>query len=100
MCEYIDLQNGQCSIINSQCPYMYFCTKRNAWRNTKYMTDNCNIKKKAMVPKGYYRVRFERRGYLYVDFGDKTVAIKNPFEDVPEFVKVSKLKNGTYRLKK
>ena len=53
-----------------------------------------------MVPKGYYRVRFERRGYLYVDFGDKTVAIKNPFEDVPEFVKVSKLKNGTYRLKK
>ena len=100
MCEYVDLKNGQCSVLNSQCPYMYFCTKKDIWKNTKYMTDNCNIKKKAKVPKGYCRVQFERRGYLYVDLGDTTVAIKNPFKDVPEFVKVSKSKNCEYRLKK
>lgn len=100
MCEYVDLQNGQCSLTKSQCPFMYYCPKRNAWRNTCYMTSNCNVKRKAEAPKGYCRVRFERKGYLYVDLGEKTVAIKNPFEDVPDFVKVTKLKNGNYRLKR
>lgn len=53
------------------------------------------------IPDGYCRVEFERHGDLYVRVDADTVTpIKNPFDDIPKFVKVSKAKNGSYKIKK
>ena len=51
------------------------------------------------IPEGYNKVEYERHGYLYVDMGNEVIKILNPFGDIPQFVKVSKTKNG-YKVKK
>ncbi len=98
MCEYVN--GNQCTIQKQNCPFMYYCSKVNAWQPLSSMPKDCNIKENFELPKGYYKVRFERKGKLYVDIDGFTQAIDNPFDDVPPFVKVSKLKNGTYKLRK
>lgn len=98
MCEYV--KENLCTIIQAPCPYVYFCNKVNDWRPNKAMPKNCKIKLQQETPKGYYRVRQERKGYLYVEVGDITIKALNPFDYVPTFVKVTKLKNGEYRIKK
>lgn len=98
MCEYT--KGNQCSITNEVCPWMYWCDRRQIYKPSRYMPENCNIKLKAEVPKGYYRVRMERKGYLYVDIDNCTYKIKNPFDDVPLYVKATKLKSGEWRLRK
>lgn len=64
------------------------------------MPQKCKVADKAEVPKGYYKVREERKGYLYVDINDRTYKILNPFDDVPLFVKATIYKNGKIRLRK
>ena len=64
------------------------------------MPINCKIKDKAEAPEGYYKVCFEKRGNLYVDIEGHTEVIQNPFDIVPLYVKVFKLKNGKRKLKK
>lgn len=58
------------------------------------------MKEKIETPKGYCKVRMERKGYLYIDIKGHTYKIQNPFEEVPLYVKVIKLKNGDWKLKK
>lgn len=98
MCEYV--KDDICEITASQCPYIYWCNKINGWKANTAMPSNCKIKLNIEVPKGYYRVREERKGYLYVDIDNQSIKIKNPFIDIPLYVKVSKTKNGEYRIKK
>lgn len=97
MCEYV-IKN-QCTLTNENCPFVYFCHKSNSWLPNKAMPKNCNVKLNAEVPIGYYRIREERKGYLYVDIDDHTYKILNPFKDVPLYVKATKTKNG-WKLKK
>lgn len=40
------------------------------------------------IPKGSNRVLFERRGYLYIEYKDTTIKVKNTFKSVPEYVYV------------
>ena len=98
MCEYL-IENN-CQITNTVCPFTYFCNKVNKWIPSKQMPLNCKVKDKINIPKGYYKVRMERKGFLYIDIKGQTYKIKNPFEDIPLYVKVIKLKNGEWRLKK
>lgn len=97
MCEYVVL--NKCSLTNNICPFMYFCDKKNIWKPSANMPTNCGVKARAEAPKGYYRVREERKGYLYVDIDNQTYKIKNPFDDIPRYVKAFKTKDG-WRLKK
>lgn len=99
MCKYIKEKNI-CSITQNNCPYMYFCTKKNEWRELNNMPSNCKIKNNADIPDGYYKVCFEKRNNLYVDINGHIEIIQNPFNDVPLYVKAIKLKNGKWRLKK
>lgn len=64
------------------------------------MPQNCKIKEDLKIPKGYYKVRMERKGFLYIDIKGQTYKILNPFEETPLYVKAFKLKNGEWRLKK
>lgn len=97
MCKYCN--KNWCTIINKQCPFVYFCNKSQEWKFLQN-GEKCKVKYNADIPKGYYRVRMERKGYLYVDINNITHKILNPFEDVPLYVKATKLKNGKWRLKK
>lgn len=97
MCEYVE--KNQCAISGETCPFMYWCLKRQMFRPLKSMPEDCNVKVSFEIPTGYSRVREERKGYLYVDIDSSTHKIKNPFDDVPMYVKVTKTKNG-WRLKK
>lgn len=63
------------------------------------MPTNCKVKKQQEIPEGYYRVCFEKRGNLYVDYNGHVEVILNPFDNVPLFVKAIKMKNGKWRLK-
>ena len=58
------------------------------------MPQECKVKQAIEIPVGYCRVRDERKGWLYIDINNETIKIKNPFDDIPLYVKVSKTKSG------
>lgn len=98
MCEFV--QQNICSITQAKCPYIYLCHKTSTYRPLKSMPKDCKIKRKLAIPKGYRRVLFERRGWLYIEMDDTTIVAANPFNEVPRFVKVTKAKDGKWRLRK
>ena len=98
MYEYV--KGNQCLISKENCPFVYWCDKIHAYKPSSSMPENCKIKEKLQIPKGYSKVRFERKGYLYVDVNDQTIQIKNPFDDIPLYVKVTKSKDGNWRIRK
>lgn len=63
------------------------------------MPKDCRVAQKHDLPKGCYVVREERKGFLFVDLGGTTIKLPNPFDYTPEYVKLSKTKNG-YKIKK
>lgn len=97
MCSYN--VNDKCTITQERCPFVYFCEKAQTWKPLRAMPEQCKVQVLHEIPRGYCVVRFEKKGYLYVDLGDRTIQILNPFEEVPKYVKVSKTKNG-WRVRK
>lgn len=97
MCEYV--RENQCTVTREVCPYVYYCDKIRAYRPSTSMPQNCKIKEKLEIPKGYCKVRDERKGWLYVDYENITIKVKNPFDYIPLYVRVRKLKNGEYKLR-
>lgn len=100
MCEYIDFLTGLCKIKNTNCPFVYFCTKAQKYKVLNSIPKNCKIKQDIKIPKGSYKVCFERKGKLYIDINGNIEIVPNPFEDVPLYVKAYKLKDGSWRLKR
>jgi len=98
MCKYVN--KNICTISKEICPFVYYCNKVQDWKPLKSMPEKCNIIINAEVPKGYYRVRMERKGYLYIDIKGQTYKILNPFDDIPLYVKAVKLKSGKWKLRK
>lgn len=41
-------------------------------------------------------VRFEKQGILFVDIGNMTVEVKNPFDYIPTFVEVAMVGSNYY----
>ena len=99
MCNYVNLTNGQCQITKSTCPYVYFCNRLQTYKVLSSMPSDCKIKEKLEIPKGYYKVCFERRGKLYVDIDNSVKIIENPYNYVPLYVKVTKYKNGKIKIR-
>lgn len=97
MCKYV--KDNICTIQNTVCPFMYFCEKQQIWKPNKYMPNPCKISLSYEVPNGYHRVIDSRKKYLYIDMGDYTISVENPFDDIPLYVKITKTKNG-YKLRK
>ena len=86
MCNYVN--ENKCKITGDICPYMYYCEKIRAFRASSAMPKECKIVVRKDVPKGYSIVRDERNGYLYVDYGEITIKLKNPYSIVPNYVKI------------
>lgn len=64
------------------------------------MPNNCKVKQNILIPEGCYKVCFEKRGNLYIDIDGHVEVIKNPFDDIPLYVKAIQMKNGKWKLKK
>lgn len=94
MCEYA--KDGQCLVKNTQCPWMYLCHNDLTWKPMVSMPVNCKVKADVSkdIPNGYYEILFERRGWLYVKHDSETLVVKNTFDEIPQFVKLSKTKEG------
>lgn len=97
MCNHLNV--NKCSVTNQGCPYVYYCSKTNEYKPSKNMPEKCKVALQVEVPKGQYRVRDVRNGYLYVDIDGQTIKVLNPFTKVPQFVKAFKTKTG-WRIKK
>lgn len=63
------------------------------------MPKYCKVSTNVQVPDGYNKVLFERNGCLYVKVDDQTIKMLNPFDYIPEYVKVYKSK-GELKIKK
>lgn len=90
---------NKCKMTNSQCPFVYYCGKIQAYKELERAKMGCKYMSQIKVPDGYKLVEHERRGYLYINMGNEVIKVLNPFEDIPQFVKVTKTKSG-YKLKK
>lgn len=97
MCKYRD--GNHCKKTGDICPWSQWCGKINAYKERPGAEQYCKFLKKEETPDGYYKVEFERRGYLYINFKNDIIKVLNPFDDIPNFVKVRKFKS-TYKLSK
>ena len=99
MCQY--RKNNICSLSQSICPWAYWCGEIKSYKERDSYKRYCqNFKEEeTKVPDGYNKVEFERHGFLYIKFDGSTIKIKNPFDDIPKFVKVKKTKTS-YKLSK
>lgn len=91
-----------CDITNSNCPWSYWCGAISNYKERDSCKKYCKFLKEEeekQIPVGYYKVKFSRHGCLYIDFKGTTIKVKNPFEDVPKFVKVKKTKTS-FKLEK
>lgn len=99
MCDYLTLQEGTCNINKEKCPFIYYCNKIQGYKELKAMPENCKVKQNFSIPKGFYKVCFERRHRLYIQIEDGIIILKNPYDYTPFFVKVYKAKNGMWKIK-
>lgn len=100
MCIYTDKSVGKCLKTNSQCPYLYFCTKHNRWKELKNFPEVCKIVEQENIKKGFYKVCFEKRGNLYVEVDGYIRIVANPYDTTPQYVKVYKTKTGEWKVRK
>lgn len=99
MCKYVDYKEGKCNISSRNCPYMYYCNKSLSYKESRNMPKNCKVALEAERPEGSYEVCFCRHGNLYVQVGDYVEIVPNPYEYVPQYIKMVKTKNGKWRIK-
>ena len=95
MCEY--RINNKCSLTEVICPWAFWCGAIHDYKQRDSYKTYCNILKKEIEkekPKGFHEVKFERHGFLYVDFDGLVIKVKNPFENIPKFVKIKKEKTS------
>lgn len=95
MCDYVS--ENRCKIVDDVCPYVYWCNKVNDWRPLSSMPKRCKRMDSLEAPEGFYKVRQSRKQWLYVEIGNMTVMIENPYNEVPAFVRVEQI-DDTYKI--
>lgn len=98
MCQYANISQGRCKVDNEFCPYLYFCTKINGYKESQNMPAECK-KIKKNLPRNCYEVSFEKRDKLYVNVKNNIVIVDNPFDHIPVYVKMFRNRNGKWTIK-
>ena len=78
---------------------MIFCYKQNKYIHREGV-ENCYMAiehEKTNIPNGAYYVRFVRKGYAYVEMGDRIIKIKDNI-GVEHYAYVKQNTNGEYEL--
>lgn len=95
-CKYCKLsleETPKCEKLNDDCcPHVYFCDKKQTWKELNSMY-TCSVKNRRDG-----NVQMERHGYLYVEVDSQVIKVKNPYNYIPENVKIIKTNNG-YKIK-
>lgn len=95
MCEFCQITSYEkqpmCAKSNTICVYVRRCLDKHIWLPLSAMTI-CERKVKNV--KG--NVKFVMNNNLFVDYGDMTLQIANPYDYEPENVEVIKIDNQYY----
>ncbi len=100
MCEFAYYDNNKlyCQLNKDVCLYSKFCD-----RQRKYIhrdgVENCYMAieaKKKKIPQGSCYVRFIKKGFAYIEYGDKILKIKDTI-GVSNYVYVFE-KDGDYQI--
>ena len=88
-----------CSINGKNCMHSTLCLKKDKYIGANGM-ENCSImlaNQKTEIPNGSSYIRFEKKGYLYVEYGDnRVVKIKNTIGEIKQNYVYVKEVNGEY----
>lgn len=82
------------------CPFVYWCDKIEDWKPLRDTQDTCKLRRIENIPSNASKVRFEKKGKLYIDHNNQVVVIDNPFNFVPQYVTLIVKGNNFYINKK
>ena len=88
-----------CKIHNNEmCPLIRYCSKIKDFINIDAYDKKCKyfIKGETMKREFENKVLFEKKHKLYIEINDTIITVENPFEYIPEFVKLVKVKSEYY----
>ena len=90
LCNFLTLTTGKCSLINNKCPFVYYCNKIRQFKPLESFPKKCKMinKSNAIYGKNIFKVEFEKRGKLYINYNGVIKIISNPFNYIPSFVKI------------
>lgn len=72
-----------CQLTNMPCVYSRFCVNMNKYVPKEKEMENCTLimeNKRDKIPNGAYYVRFIKRGFLYIEYKDSIIKVKNTFD--------------------
>lgn len=99
VCNYISYSKGnapECQINHYPCPCFRYCNRANRYiiYDSPYITmDDCKIRKE--YEQG--NVLFEKHGDLYIKVNDSlNIALKNPYDYIPNNVELGQNEEGEY----
>lgn len=75
-------QNGEI------CPFVYWCTKIDDWRPLRNTQDTCKLRTGKEIPINGHKVRFEKKGKLYIEYNNGVIVLNNPFDYTPTYVEL------------
>lgn len=81
------------------CPYVYWCNKIEDWKPLRNTQDTCKLRTLVNIPDGSSKVRFEKKGKLYIDYNNEVIVLDNPFPFIPQYVTLI-IKNGNFYINK
>ena len=94
LCKFLNMGNGICSLLNNKCPFVYFCSKKGQWKPINNFPAKCKLinqyENSVLAKDNFYKICFEKRGKLYINYKDTIIIVKNPFDFTPSYVKIYK----------
>ena len=106
MCEFSyrldDEVQLMCKLTTKPCIYRKYCKKTGTFIHLDDWSE-CFLRNDELerdIPSGSYFVRFEKKGYLYVEINDKIVKIKNTLNGgkVDNYIYLKEVGNGEYSI--
>lgn len=98
MCDF--REQNKCKVNNGICPWVYYCDRVRAWKELSKAPKTCRLSEDAKIPNGFSKVVYERRGYLYIRTKNEMIKILNPYDYIPEYVKIYKSENDEWKIEK
>lgn len=90
-----------CELSGNLCVYVFRCQAEMMWKPLDGM-DKCSLRLEQIptLSKGEYFVRFEKDGFLYVEYeNDTVIKIENTLNYIPKVVKIDVV-DGEYQIVK
>lgn len=75
-----------CKRTSNMCGYSRMCSKLNKVMPNRM--EVCTLAQLKNIPTDSNRVRFEKRGKLYIEVENTVIALSNPYDHVPDYVYV------------